>query len=427
MTNKFILMRKNSPLTMVELDEEGTMLNFSKEIISKELMPLEGKGDKNRGIKTWWSDRAAPITQGRMRDFLEKQGLPGTLAYLTKNLGLSLMDYYWIKPADSDIKWEDVNLFDNNFKEERLTPNLSKRRDASAEKELPETTSVPKYSPNGSLIGNIEKTWAIINGERYLVKGNSGALSSESINEVIAGKIHELQGYDNYVKYDLIKIKGSRYDYGCVSKLFTSQKYELVSAWALHTSEKKPNHLSNLEHLLNVAKKYGMDDHQFRRDLEYQIMTDFIISGYDRHYNNFGVLRDADTLEFVRMAPIFDSGGALFAGAELPNGSGDLLKVKTNSIFSNERKLIEHVSDPMVVDLDKLPPPSYIREMYEKDSQVTEKTIAAVVFAYEKKIDICRNIQKGKDPWSKQYSLSGESGFFAEEEFNYEPPKGSVN
>ena len=420
MSSKYILMRKNNPITMVELDDDGTMLNFSKEIISKELMPLESKGDKDRGIKSWWADRAAPITQGRMRAFLEQKGLPGTLAYLTNNLGLSLMDYYWIRPVDSDIKWEDVNLFDNEFKEERLIPKLSKGS--------PKKASVPKYSPNGSLIGNIEKTWAIINGERCLIKGNSGPLSSESINEVIASKIHELQGYDNYVKYDLIKIKGSRYDYGCVSKLFTSQKYELVSAWAMHTSEKKPNHLSNLEHLLNVVKKYGMDVEQFRRDLEYQIMTDFIISGYDRHYNNFGVLRDAESLEFVRMAPIFDSGGALFAGAELPNGSGDLLKVKTNSIFGTERKLVEHVSDPMVVDLDKLPPPSYVREMYEKDSQVTAKTVAAVVFAYEKKIDICNDIQKGKDPWGKKYAVSGDSGVFAkEEEFDYDPAKGSVN
>ena len=419
MSNKYILMRKNKPITMVELDDDGTLLNFSKEIISKELMPLESKGDKDRGIKSWWADRAAPITQGRMREFLEQKGLPGTLAYLANNLGLSLMDYYWIKPVDSDIKWEDVNLFDNEFKEERLIPKLSKG--------LPKEASVPKYSPNGSLIGNIEKTWTIINGERCLIKGNSGPLSSESINEVITSKIHELQGYDNYVKYDLIKIKGSRYDYGCVSKLFTSQKYELVSAWALHTSEKKPDHLSNLEHLLNVVKKYGMDVEQFRRDLEYQIMTDFIISGYDRHYNNFGVLRDAESLEFVRMAPIFDSGGALFAGEELPNRSADLLKVKTNSIFGTERKLVEHVSDPMVVDLDKLPPPSYVREMYEKDSQVTAKTVAAVVFAYEKKIDICNDIQKGKDPWSKKYPVSGDSGLFAkEEEFDYEPAKGSV-
>ena len=419
MTNRYILMRKNDPLTMVELDEQGTMLNFSKEIISKELMPLECKSDKDKGLKTWWADRAAPITQGKMRAFLEKQGLPGTLAYLTKNLGLSLMDYYWIKPMDSDIKWEDVNLFDNAFKGERLIPKSSK----SSQKD----STIPKYSPNGSLIGNIEKTWTIINGERCLVKGNTGALSSESINEVIASKIHEMQGYDNYVQYDLIKIKASRYDYGCVSKLFTSQGLELVSAWAIHKSEKKPNHLSNLEHLLKVAKKHGIDVEQFRRDIEYQIMTDFIISGYDRHYNNIGVLRDADSLEFVRMAPIFDSGGALFAGEEMPNKKADLLKIKTNSIFGTERKLIEHVSDPMVIDLDKLPPPSYIKEMYEMDSQVTEKTVAAVVFAYEKKIDICRDIQKGKDPWRKQYSVSGGGGSFAEEEFNYEPAKGSVN
>ena len=417
MSELYYLMRKNDKVTVVRIDDMGHINKSLAHSIHYDIAPLASRY-KDTWFKEWWADRAAPVTQGKMRAFLEKQGLPGTLAYLTKNLGLSLMDYYWIKPMDSDLKWEDVNLFDNAFKEERLIPGPVE--------ETKTEDRLPRYSPNGSLIGNIEKTWAIFNGVRCLVKGNTGALSSESINEVIAGKIHEMQGYDNYVKYDLIKIKGSRYDYGCVSDLFTSQKRELVSAWAIHTSEKKPNHLSNLDHLLSIAGKHGMDVEQFRRDLDYQIMTDFILSGYDRHYNNFGVLRDADTLEFVRMAPIFDSGGALFAGKELPDKTIDLLNVSTNSIFGTEKKLIENVSDPMVIDPDKLPPPSYVKEMYEKDSQVTKRTVDAVVFAYEKKIDICRDIQKGKDPWRKQYSMFGSSDFTVREEgFDLEPPKGS--
>ena len=47
-------------------------------------------------------------------------------------------------------------------------------------------------------------------------------MSSESINEVIASKLHKLQGFDNYTEYKLIKINGRSYDYGCYSKLFTS-------------------------------------------------------------------------------------------------------------------------------------------------------------------------------------------------------------
>ena len=34
---------------------------------------------------------------------------------MVDNLALSLTDCYWIKPIDSDIAWEDVNLYTNHF------------------------------------------------------------------------------------------------------------------------------------------------------------------------------------------------------------------------------------------------------------------------------------------------------------------------
>ena len=36
-----------------------------------------------------------------------------------------------------------------------------------------------------------------------------------------------------------------------------------------------------------------------------------LLGNTDRHLNNFGVIRDAKTLEFVRVAPIFDTGSCL--------------------------------------------------------------------------------------------------------------------
>lgn len=42
------------------------------------------------------------------------------------------------------------------------------------------------------------------------------------------------------------------------------------------------------------------------------ITTDYIIANIDRHYNNFGFIRNADTLEFKGIAPIYDSGTSLW-------------------------------------------------------------------------------------------------------------------
>ena len=42
------------------------------------------------------------------------------------------------------------------------------------------------------------------------------------------------------------------------------------------------------------------------------IVLDYLIVNEDRHQNNFGVIRRADTLEYVGAAPVYDSGTSLW-------------------------------------------------------------------------------------------------------------------
>ena len=42
------------------------------------------------------------------------------------------------------------------------------------------------------------------------------------------------------------------------------------------------------------------------------IVLDFIIANEDRHFNNFGLVRNAVTLEWIGAAPIFDCGTSLW-------------------------------------------------------------------------------------------------------------------
>lgn len=132
---------------------------------------------------------------------------------------------------------------------------------------------------------------------------------------------------------------------------------------------------------------HGIDTEQLRRDLEYQIQMDFILSGRDRHLSNVAVLRDADTLRFLRMAPIFDSGKCLFIGEAVPNNTKELLSIRTTSFANNELKLLEYVRDRSLIDVTKLPDPFMFEKIYAKDSQMDEKRIKLICEAYEKKID----------------------------------------
>ena len=46
--------------------------------------------------------------------------------------------------------------------------------------------------------------------------------------------------------------------------------------------------------------------------LDRMLVLDYLIVNEDRHQNNFGVIRNADTLEYPGAAPIYDSGTSLW-------------------------------------------------------------------------------------------------------------------
>ena len=327
-------MRKNSIITKIELSDDGQMIWYAKNLTkNRELLPLQNLCDSN-GLKKWW---------------------------------------------------EQVNLFDNDF-----TNDFVKTASCDGSIEF-------QYVPGSSLQGALEKKWVIRSSDRYLIKGNCDNSSTESINEVIASRIHSSQGYDNYTKYQLTKIAERDYDYGCACKAFTSQKNELVSAYSIVTSRPKPNDTSMFEHFIDICTEYGIDREQLRRDLEYQIQTDFILSNRDRHLNNIAVIRDAQSLKFVRMAPIFDSGKCMHIRRSIPETEKEFLSLETESFASTELKMQSYVHDRHSVDVSKLPSPEIIRHLYEYDSQMEDHRIRKLCTAYEKKIDLYRNYQLGKD------------------------------
>jgi len=353
------------------MNSNGGIEKYSRENLDDPLLPLQYKANKNDFLKKWWDERSIPIGQGRVDQMLIEKGLLGPGDYLMKNLGLSLTDYYWIKPIESKLHWADVNLYENDFKENIL---------------IAIDSSFKTFSPNSSLQGQLEKSWQIRNGKRYLIKGNRDELSCESMNEVFAALLHKKQGYDNYIPYSLIKIRGRRYDYGCKSPLFTSQDKELVSAWAVLTSKKKPGHLNDYEHFIEVCGEHGIDTIQLRKDLEYQIMTDYILSNRDRHMNNISVLRDAKTLKFIRMAPIYDTGKSMFVRRTLPMRYADMVNQEVNSFCKHEQKLLEYVTDKSLVDTKKLPSSDELFKLYQKDSKLDDGRRERVCRAYEAKI-----------------------------------------
>ncbi len=382
----YVLKRKDEVITIINFTEDGKVYRFHQDLVNPELAPMHDSKNYN-WLREWWSRRSVPISQGNIRKMLEEKGLLGPEDYLLKNLGLSLTDYYWISPVDSGMMWKDVNLFENEFRGNIFIGDEIQYSNQN----------FPHYTPNGSLQGTLEKSWMIMNGERGLLKGNRNYLSSESINEVIATKLHEMQGFENYTEYKLIEINGRDYDYGCYCKLFTSEKLELISAYDVVCSKKRSNDVSSFEHFITVCGQNGMDKEMLRHYLDYMILSDFVLSGTDRHLSNVSILRDADTLQFLMPAPIYDSGKCLFVHDSVPSNDKGLLSVRTESFEANELKMLSLVSDRDCLDVSKLPPRSFLEKLYGLDSQIDERRIQAIGEAYEKKIELFRAFQLGED------------------------------
>ena len=327
----FYLMHRNDPVCTVSIDPvTGAMLRVSQKK-EQELLPLGGALDVQM-LRKWWQRRAVPVGQGKIQRILEQMGITTPQEYLVKNLGLSLTDHYWIKPLDMELGWEDINLFTNDFRDPVGDMQFE---DGATPIELPANA----FSPSSSVQGELRKKWIIADGKRCLVKGNHGSHSQESLNEVVATLLHSRQNTQPFVSYKPMKMDDHSQVY-CVCESFTSNTVELIPAIDVVESRKKDNATSMYEHFIGVCGEYGLDESITRPFLEYQILTDYILTNTDRHLNNFGVLRDTSTLKFIGMAPIFDSGNSMFwQSPKLPEYD-DLQSIKVNSFRQTEKELL---------------------------------------------------------------------------------------
>lgn len=175
----------------------------------------------------------------------------------------------------------------------------------------------------------------------------------------------------------------------CACESFTSDEIELIPAIDIVNAKKKDNSLSMYEHFIAVSMAHGLEEGTVRSFLEYQILTDFILTNTDRHLNNFGVLRDAKTLKFIAMAPIFDSGNSMFwQNPKLPVHDA-LTEVKVNSFRTTEKQLWNYVQGREQVDISRLPTEDELRSIYAMDPLIP--CLDSIVLGYRKKIDLLKD------------------------------------
>ena len=338
---KYILMHREIEVAEIELDELSHITNIY-EVYAEEHFPVGTLGkhgvDKTMLAK-WWAKRSIPASRSGLRETLDLLHMSVPQELLAKCYGLSLSDQYWISPKDKPLMWKEINFFDHDFSEDvgNLLFGYGEFSD-----------SMSLISPDNTSDGQLIKKWKIADGKRVLIKGGSNPYQQEPLCEVIASGIAERLCIP-HTKYTLLWEHEKPFS---VCQDFITSETELVSAYHIMQSRKKPNDLSDYEFYLNCAEQLGVKN--IREQTEKMIVLDFLTGNEDRHFNNFGLIRNAVTLEWIGVAPIFDCGTSLWY-----NTQESLIKplspnLPAKPFKKTHREQIKLVKDFSWLDMKKL-------------------------------------------------------------------------
>ena len=306
---KCILMNKNTEVLVAEYNTVSKFFDRIIEVKNIDYAPyiLKSfyiKDDINdtpfrTNLSEWFRGRGIPNWRDKLDLLLHRLDISAPTELLDKAFGLSLSDQYWLKPFNSDIKYDDINFFDNDFDyAEFLEASLSLNS-----KIVKKETSL--ITPNNTTDGMLKKAWIIEDGTRYLLKGGYKNEILQPFNEVLASMICDKLGF-NHVPYTLDVYKDT-----VVSKCpcFITKDTELITAYQIRNDMKRHDNTDDYEEYIKKLEENGIPN--AREKIENMYILDFLIMNEDRHLNNFGIIRDVNTLKWLDVAPIFDNGMAL--------------------------------------------------------------------------------------------------------------------
>ena len=366
-TGFYVLKHKDKDIAMIQMDNFTGRLEYILAVYLPEELPVGCSGDGS-SLSRWWSLRAIPDSRKGLHQVLSRTGMETSQALLLHSYGLSLTDHYWLQPVDRELYWKELNFFENDFSED--LGNLLTDSKVNEEGD----NGLLKASPSASVNGDMKKKWVIRDGVRCLLKVNTNYYSQQAVNEVIAGRLHERLEWKNHVPYSLETIRIGGKDYPCsLSPLFTSETKEFVSAYQLLMNYKIPNESSLYASLISKAVAMGLEEKKVCQQLEYTIMTDFILSNTDRHLNNMGFLWEPEQHRFTDMAPIFDTGNSLFYDQDvIPHGE-NLLDIKVNSFCKRETDMLRYVKN-ISLDLELLADfPDEAESLLQQNTEMPKK------------------------------------------------------
>ena len=391
---KCILINKNKKVALININPELNTIDKIFDIYNIDFAPLSFKNAVNlkggspvSALNNWYRNRGIPSWRKDISNLLEKLNISSPDILLNKAYSLSLSDQYWIKEESQEISWENINFFTNDFEYKGFF-NVSF---SSSNKE-----DISLFSPNNTTDGMLAKAWIIDNGKRCLIKGTYSISNQEPINEWLTSEICKRLDI-NYCPYEIV-FNDNKILSKC--ECFINENEEIISAYDIFMSEKKPNHIKDFDHYVKILENNGIEN--ARKNVEDMFMIDYIVMNFDRHMKNYGIIRNVETGKWERLTPIFDTGESLNCN-KLTNEI-NFFRGEGKFFTNTEKDFFDYLKEIDITryDLSSLKDiPEIYKEKLSKTSKftdITEERIKKLVTGLETRINnLSETISKKKE------------------------------
>lgn len=254
-------------------------------------MPFGAEED----LTAWISDRKAAKHRVHLKKIMEELGCYDNEGFINITHIAGINDTFWAKPTDSNLTWQDVSLYCNEFTE------ISHNHDFFY--------NFPGHFPELVVDGSYpkcfrkEKQTGEYGSDIFIYKRGHKDTSFEPYCEQMASEIAKIISPENSVFYEMTMLHGKR---ASKCNLFTNETVgyapycDFVGKYG-----------TSLDRIFEFFEKIGSE-----QAFTEMLLIDALCFNEDRHAGNYGVLFDTDTLEILRMSPVFDLNLSLMPEAD---------------------------------------------------------------------------------------------------------------
>jgi len=334
MEQAYVLRLYDTDLLSFSLSEQGIEgLKAQIHSIDEEeraLFPLDLELTDD-GLVKWLQRRVIPKNRAYVAEILKTYGLSvnDTKGIIDVCKGLSLNDSYWVVRSGFEGRFSQYNLYKHPFPEHLASIAFTGHghgRNSST------------ISPELTTGGMLPKAWRYVDHDGiYLYKGGTTGASNagrEPYCEYYASQIAETMRL-NAVHYDLENWKG-----------ITASKCALFTN--IDTAYIPIGRIVRTGGIAACLAYYDKLGPAFSEQIRSMLVFDALIYNEDRHFGNFGVLRDNHSGNIIAPAPIFDNGLSLFcyAGKEDYANLDEYAKTRSNLYNISYEEVCAEVMGP---------------------------------------------------------------------------------